>query len=104
MGIREWLDGAGDPPPGPIPTDAPEPVETVAVSLKTGATVLGALVHRTADSLILRAAVLVGVDRNQQETREHLDGDVVVLSENIDFYQSGLDPAVLLREELTRDR
>jgi len=71
----------------------PPKVKTVAVSLKTGSTVIGAMVSRSRDLLILRGAVLIGVDRNQQETRDRVDGDVVIPAINVDYWQEGLDPA-----------
>lgn len=77
-------------------TAAP-PSEAVAVSLKTGSTILGALVGRIDDGLIVRAGTLIGVDRNQNETREPLDGDTIIPYDNIDFWQTGLDPAIVSR-------
>ncbi len=93
-----WLKTGYTPPRSPEPFD-PEPVETVAVSLVTGSTVIGALILQTEDVLILKAAILVGVDRNQNEAREPLDGETVIPREKVEFWQTGLDPTVLSRIE-----
>jgi hypothetical protein len=88
--MLRWLSGTE-----PYVPDAPAPA--VAISLKTGSTILGALIHQEPDYLVVRAGTLIGVDRNQAETREPLDGDTVVPLDNIDFWQTGIDPKIVAR-------
>lgn len=68
----------------------------VIVTTRTGQSIKGALLDNSADGLVLRAAsVAVESAQTHQVTWHPLDGDVVVPSLNIDFYQDGLDAAIL---------
>lgn len=76
----------------------PQPLPVVVVSTKSGQLLRGVLVSVHRDALIMRAVTIATVERNQQTRYAPLDGDVVVPTDNIDFYQTGLDASILERE------
>jgi hypothetical protein len=89
-------------PPKPVAG----PLVAVIVSLKTGQSLKGVLLDRRADAIILRATSVAAVDANTNVEWHSLDGDVVIPMENIDFWQEGLDAAILdsLEERKPRRR
>ena len=89
--MLRWLNGGTEP----YVPDTPAPA--VAISLTTGSTIVGALIMQEPDYLVIRAATLIGVDRNQAETREPLDGDTVIPMDRIEFWQTGIDPKIVAR-------
>ena len=72
-------------------------LETVIVTLKTEVTIKGVLVNRGRDMLVLRAASKATLNQNRIEWAP-MAGDVVVPIESLDYWQTGLEPAVLTEE------
>lgn len=72
-----------------------QPLQTVIVSTKTGRSIRGALLERTRDALILRAASVATQDAQGRVEWHPLDGDSVVPMDNVDFYQDALDATLL---------
>lgn len=67
------------------------PLSTIVVTLKTGQLIKGILVDQSREKLMLRMASVSSVDRNQMTIWTRINGDVVILSENIDWYQLAID-------------
>lgn len=67
----------------------------VVVSLLTGRTIKGAMVEKGKNGIVLRAASVEDRDAAQHVTWAALDGDVVIPWDQVEFYQTGLDAAIL---------
>lgn len=55
----------------------------------------GALVDQRRDGFVLRAAAYVQLDQNKAVRWVSLDGDVVIPTENVSFWQDALDASLL---------
>lgn len=101
MTLRRWLSREAFEEPKPVYPVADDiapavrPLQAVIVSAKTGQSIKGVLLDTRPDALVLRAAAVATVEQNGSVAWNALDGDVVIPMENIDFYQSGLDAAIL---------
>lgn len=74
----------------------PSPV--VWVTTKDDRAIRGVLVERNGAGMVLRAAQLgteEGAGTGRAERWQRLDGDVVIPADNVSFYSTGLDPAIL---------
>lgn len=69
-------------------------LRTVIVTLRTGTTIRGVLRTERRDALVLHAASQVQMDQGRI-TWAPIGGDVVVPMENIDYWQEGIEPAVV---------
>lgn len=67
---------------------------TVIVSLKTGVDIMGVLREQTEDAMILSNAAVLG-QVNGKDVWGALPGEVVILTDNVDYYQRALPPAIL---------
>lgn len=85
VGWRWWDELLGRPPR----------LDPVNVTLRSGGVVRGALVRRHADAMVLDHAAVAGQDANGQIVWTMLDGQVVILHENVEFWQRGLDAEIL---------
>lgn len=72
-----------------------QPVDTVIISTKTGQSIKGVLVHRDRTAYILRAASIGSLDQNGVAQWQRLMGDVIIPADNVDYYQSALEPSIL---------
>lgn len=72
------------------------PLRAVVVTTKTDRTMRGLLVHQARDHIVMRAVSIHQTDKQGGFTWQKMDGDVVILVENIDYWQEGLDPAAVL--------
>lgn len=68
---------------------------TVVVSLLSGRSIKGALVERGDRVIVLRAAMVSDEDAAKHVTWERMDGDVVIPWDQVEFWQEGLDAALL---------
>lgn len=78
----------GTPPP-------PKKLEVVIVQLKTQLALRGALAEHRRDALVLKAAAQSNVDPSGHITWTSLAGEIVIPMDNIDFWQAGIDPAIM---------
>lgn len=68
---------------------------TVAVSLLSGRTIKGVLVENAKVGLVLRAAMVSDEDAAHHLTWTRMDGDVVIPHDQVEYWQEGLDAAIL---------
>ena len=66
----------------------------VIVHLKTDRTISGLLADRKKDMLILRPAMVASEDQNGAVVWNRIDGDVVIMMDNVDFYQEGVEASL----------
>ena len=66
-------------------------LHTIIVHTKTDRTLRGLLVEKTKDKLVLRPASLAIEEQNGATTWTKIDGDVVVMLDNVDFWQEGVE-------------
>ena len=71
------------------------PVKPVMVHTTDENTFKGALVYRSREMLILRAAAYSQFDQNGNIIWVPLDGDICIPTEKVSFWQEGLDSALL---------
>lgn len=69
-------------------------LKTVIVHTKTDRTICGLLSERTKDMLVLRPASIAVEEPNGVTTWTKIDGDVVVMLENVDFWQEGVSASL----------
>lgn len=67
------------------------PLDTIVVTTKTGQLIKGILVDQSREKIMVRMASVSSVDRNGNTIWTRLNGDVVILSENVDWYQLAVD-------------
>jgi hypothetical protein len=68
---------------------------TVVVSLLSGRSIKGVLIESGKNGLVLRAAQVSDEDAAKHTTWSRMDGDVFIPREQVEFYQSALDAAIL---------
>lgn len=112
--VGDWLLGPPDeqathPMPGENQTasDQPKPqrrrrapaekLETAIVHLKTDQTIKGALASVDERVIVLKHASLAVSGPSGSVQWSRMDGEIVVALENVDFWQTGLDAAMLDR-------
>lgn len=85
---------------GLVPHDSKPraPLQTVVVNLKTGTVIKGVLVERAIDALVLRAASQANEGPNHRITWVSVGGEVVIPMENVDYWQAGAEPAILVED------
>jgi len=66
-------------------------LHTIIVHTKTDRTLRGLLADKTRDKLVLRPASLAVEEQNGTTSWAKIDGDVVVMLENVDFWQEGVE-------------
>lgn len=66
-------------------------LHTIIVHTKTDRTLRGLLVDKTRDKLVLRPASLAVEEQNGTTSWAKIDGDVVILLDNVDFWQEGVE-------------
>lgn len=66
-------------------------LHTIIVHTKTDRTLRGLLVEKTRDKLVLRPASLAVEEQNGTTTWAKIDGEVVILLDNVDFWQEGVE-------------
>lgn len=88
-------------PPSDVEGDfadyAAQPLKTAVVHLKTDQVIKGALSEITDRVLVLKHASLATAGPSGSVNWTRMDGDVVVSLANVDFWQDGLDAALLDR-------
>jgi small nuclear ribonucleoprotein (snRNP)-like protein len=71
------------------------PLEIVQVTTKNGTVIRGVLREQGANGMILTSAQIQSQDQNGRVMFIKMDGDVVIPTDNVDYYQAAL-PAALL--------
>lgn len=66
-------------------------LHTIIVHTKTDRTLRGLLVEKTRDKLVLRPASLAVEEQNGTTTWAKIDGEVVIMLDNVDFWQEGVE-------------
>ncbi len=75
---------------------------TVVVSLLTGRSMKGALVEKGKMGIVLRAVQVEDTDAAHHQIWTRMDGDVFVPWQQVEFWQEGLDPGILLAAPLAQ--
>lgn len=70
---------------------SPLALHTIIVHTKTDRTIRGLLVEKSRDKLVLRPASIAVEEQNGTTTWAKIDGDVVILLDNVDFWQEGVE-------------
>lgn len=66
-------------------------LHTIIVHTKTDRTLRGLLVDKSRDKLVLRPASLAIEEQNGTTSWTRIDGDVVIMLDNVDFWQEGVE-------------
>jgi hypothetical protein len=66
-------------------------LHTIIVHTKTDRTLRGLLVEKSRDKLVLRPASLAVEEQNGTTSWTKIDGDVVIMLDNVDFWKEGVE-------------
>lgn len=72
-----------------------EPLETVVLTLTTGAEIKGVLREQSENAFVLTSAALAGSGPNQETIWKDLVGEVVVPASKVEYWQRALPIEIL---------